>query len=153
MMDNLFLAAKHFMPGHIEMTWGSITGVVGVVTMYLFGGWSDVLEALVVAMVIDYISGIFAAYINPKLALNSQKGFRGIVKKLMILLLIALAHFLDRALGESYIFTVVTWFFLGNEGLSIIENAAKAGLPVPKRLEDTLEQLTHEKAEKLDMKK
>ena len=113
-------------------------------------GWDAVIEALVIAMVVDYLTGVLAAYINPHLALNSQKGFKGILKKLMILLLIALAHELDHAIGQQVIQTVVVWFFLGNEGLSIIENAGKAGLPIPNKLRNTLEQLASEKG---DMKK
>ena len=69
---------------------------------------------------------------------------------MMILLLIALAHELDHAIGQQVIQTVVVWFFLGNEGLSIIENAGKAGLPIPNKLRNTLEQLASEKG---DMKK
>ena len=93
-------------------------------------------------MAIDYITGIMAAYINPSLALNSQKGFKGICKKIVILMLVALAHELDKATGQPAIQSLVVWFFLGNEGLSIIENSAKAGLPIPNKLRDTLEQLT-----------
>ena len=80
--------------------------------------------------------------------LDSRKGFRGIAKKLMILLLISLAHFVDQATSQTVIQTVAIWFFLGNEGLSIIENAANAGLPVPQKLRETLEQLKNEKDEK-----
>lgn len=147
-MDNLALMFRQFVPGRIEVSWGAITGVLGTVTTFLFGEWNDVLTALAIAMVIDYLSGVLAAYINPNMALNSQKGFRGILKKIMILLLVALAHAIDRVLGGSMLFTVVVYFFLGNEGLSIIENAAKAGLPIPNRLKETLEQLTQEKAER-----
>lgn len=99
------------------------------------------IEALLWLMVIDYISGVAAAYINPNLALNSQKGFRGIVKKMMILLLVSLAHFVDKAVGQILAQTIVVWFFIGNEGLSVVENSAKAGLPVPAKLRATLEQL------------
>ena len=81
------------------MGWGAIVSCVGTAFSYLIG-WNDVIEALLVAMAIDYVTGILAAYINPNLALNSQKGFKGICKKIVILLL-------------------VVWFFLGNEGLSI----------------------------------
>ena len=139
---------KSFMPVQIERVWGTITGVVGVVSSYLFGAWSDALEALIVAMAIDYVSGVLAAYVNPNLALNSQRGFRGICKKIMILLLVCLAHFMDTATGQAVICTAVIWFFLGNEGLSIVENAAKMGLPVPEKLKAALEQLASEKKDK-----
>ena len=136
---------KSFAPVQMERVWGTITGVLGVVSSYLFGAWNDALEALIVAMLIDYVSGVLAAYVNPNLALNSQRGFRGICKKIMILLLVCLAHFMDLATGQAVICTAVIWFFLGNEGLSIVENAAKMGLPVPEKLKAALEQLKKEK--------
>lgn len=136
---------KDFTPVPTERAWGAITGGIGVLSSYLFGAWSAALEALVVAMVIDYVSGVLAAYVNPNLALNSQRGFRGICKKTMILLLVCLAHFTDVATGQAVICVAVTWFFIGNEGLSIVENAAKMGLPVPGKLKAALEQLATEK--------
>ena len=139
---------KSFMPVQIERVWGTITGAVGVLSSYLFGAWNDALEALIVAMLIDYVSGVLAAYVNPHLALNSQRGFRGICKKIMILLLVCLAHFMDSATGQAVICTAVIWFFIGNEGLSIVENAAKMGLPVPEKLKAALEQLATEKKDK-----
>ena len=110
-----------------------------------FLGWNEALEALLVLMVIDYMTGLLAAYINPNMQLNSNRGFRGICKKIMILLLIVLAHELEKATGIPAVQSIVVWFFIGNEGLSIIENAAKAGIPVPAKLRDTLEQLQNEK--------
>ena len=139
---------KSFAPVQTERVWGTITGAVGILSSYLFGAWNDALEALIVAMLIDYVSGVLAAYVNPHLALNSQRGFRGICKKIMILLLVCLAHFMDTATGQAVICTAVIWFFLGNEGLSIIENAAKMGLPVPEKLKAALEQLATEKKDK-----
>ena len=139
---------KSFMPVQIERVWGTITGAVGVVSSYLFGAWNAALEALVWAMVIDYLTGVLAAYINPKMMLDSRTGFRGICKKIVILLLVSLAHFVDSATGQQIVCTAVVWFFLGNEGLSILENAAKAGVPVPGKLRQTLKQLAEEKTEK-----
>ena len=139
---------KSFAPVQMERVWGTITGAVGVLSSYLFGAWNDALEALIVAMLIDYVSGVLAAYVNPHLALNSQRGFRGLCKKIMILLLVCLAHFMDSATGQAVICTAVIWFFIGNEGLSIVENAAKMGLPVPEKLKAALEQLATEKKDK-----
>lgn len=136
---------KDFAPAPTERVWGAITGGIGVLSSYLFGAWSEALEALIVAMLIDYVSGVLAAYANPNLALNSQRGFRGICKKIMVLLLVCLSHFMDAATGQTVICTAVVWFFLGNEGLSIVENAAKMGLPVPGKLKAALEQLATEK--------
>ena len=66
----------------------------------------------------------------------------------MIMLLVAVAHIVDRAVGQAMAQAIVVWFFIGNEGLSIIENAAKAGLPVPEKLKQTLEQLMQERIDK-----
>lgn len=144
-MNDIVLVIKSLIPIRVEAVWGTITGVMGVVAEVLFGTWSDALMALVVAMLIDYVSGVIAAYINPALSLNSQRGFRGILKKIMILLLVSLGHVLDTAMHQQIICIAVTYFFLGNEGLSIVENAAKAGVPIPTKLRDQLEQLMEEK--------
>ena len=138
---------RKIMPTEPEMIVGGAASCVGAVFSYLIG-WSEVVEALLVAMAIDYITGVFAAYINPHLALSSQKGFKGICKKIMILLLVALAHEMDKVTGNGNVQTLVVWFFLGNEGLSSVENAAKAGLPIPNKLRDALEQLASEKGGK-----
>lgn len=144
---NTLLAFFHEMaPSGNQVGWGAAVSCIGTAFSYLIG-WDDVIEALLVAMAIDYITGIMAAYINPSLALNSQKGFKGICKKIVILMLVALAHELDKATGQLAIQSLVVWFFLGNEGLSIVENAAKAGLPIPQKLRDALEQLTDKKGE------
>lgn len=143
-MDNFFSAVRDMFPVRTE--W--LVGTIGAGMTYLFGPWNDILATLIVFMIFDYFTGIFAAYINPNLALNSEKGFKGILKKIMILLLVALAHCLDRILGQSIIMEAVTGFFIANEGLSILENSAKAGLPIPQKLKNALEQLTNEKTRK-----
>lgn len=144
---NTLLAFFHEMaPSGNQVGWWAAVSCIGTAFSYLIG-WDDVIEALLVAMAIDYITGIMAAYINPSLALNSQKGFKGICKKIVILMLVALAHGLDKATGQPAIQSLVVWFFLGNEGLSIVENVAKAGLPIPQKLRDALEQLTDKKGE------
>ena len=147
-MNEIVDVLRQMLPVRKEAAWGTMTGAAGVVSEYFFGAWNMALEALVWAMVIDYVSGVLAAYVNPNLALNSQRGFRGICKKIMILLLVCLAHFMDSATGQAVICTAVIWFFLGNEGLSIVENAAKMGLPVPEKLKAALEQLASEKKDK-----
>lgn len=134
-------------PVNTEIVWGGITAVGGTV-LSNFLGWDQSLEVLLVAMVIDYVTGVLAAYINPHMALNSQKGFKGICKKIIIILLVALAHELDKMTGQPLVQTMIVCFFIGNEGLSIVENAAKAGLPIPQKLRETLEQLANEKGAK-----
>lgn len=147
-MNEVLEFCRQMLPVRKEAVWGTTTGAVGVVSEYFFGAWSAALEALVWAMVIDYLTGVLAAYINPRLMLDSRTGFRGICKKILILLLVSLAHFVDSATGQQIVCTAVVWFFLGNEGLSILENAAKAGVPVPGKLRQTLKQLSAEKTER-----
>ena len=131
-------------PTGTEAHVGAATGAGGAIVSY-FLGWNEALEALLVLMVIDYMTGLLAAYICPDLKLNSTRGLKGICKKIMILLLVVLAHELEKAAGVPAVQSVVTWFFIGNEGLSIIENAAKAGIPIPDKLRATLDQLSSEK--------
>lgn len=151
-MNEILNFLQHSAPVRKEAVWGSATGTIGVISDYLFGVWNDAIEALVILMIADYISGLLAAYINPKLKLDSRIGFRGICKKIMILLLVCVAHFIDRATGQNVVCIAVVWFFIGNEGLSVLENAAKAGLPVPAHLRETLAQLAHEKKERKEKK-
>lgn len=146
---NFFNMIRGWIPTGTEVQIGSITSAIGAVLTY-FIGWNDALEALLTLMVIDYATGLLAAYICPTLKLNSQRGFRGICKKIMIILLIVLAHELEKATGIPAVQSIVVWFFIGNEGLSILENSAKAGVPVPAKLRETLEQLSNEKGERND---
>ncbi len=142
-MFNFF---REIAPSQTEILVGSTVSAFGTVFCYLFGCWDRLIEALLVAMVLDYASGVIAAYLNPNKKLNSQKGFAGILKKIMILVMVATAHFVDYATGqEVMIRSVVILFFLGNEGLSILENSANAGLPVPNGLKESLEQFTKNK--------
>lgn len=112
----------------------------------LFGGWDGMLIALIVVMVIDYLSGLLVAVMNKSLksengGLNSQVGAKGIAKKGLILLMVLLATTLDRALGDQYMFrNMVVWFYIANEGLSILENYAMTDLPFPEKIKTVLEQ-------------
>ena len=121
--------------------------VIGSFLSYLCG-WDDTVTVLLWLMVLDYLSGIMSAYINPNEALDSRKGYKGIVKKLLTLIIVSLAHFMDVAAGQDIVKNIVVLFFIGNEGLSIVENAAKAGLPVPEKLKGALEQLKEQKGAK-----
>lgn len=141
---NVLTFFRGMVPTQMQIEWGAVVSAIGTAFSYICG-WDGQIEALMLLMLIDYISGVMAAYINPNMSLNSQRGFKGILKKIMIMLLVALAHIVDRAIGQAMAQAIVVWFFIGNEGLSIIENAAKAGLPVPEKLKQTLEQLTQEK--------
>ncbi len=107
------------------------------------------MNILVALMAVDYASGVLAAYINPHLALNSQRGARGIATKILKLLLVATGHWIDVLLGtNTMVMTAAVFFYVSNEGLSILENSAKAGVPIPTKLADTLEQLSRDKNER-----
>ena len=114
---------------------------------YFVGGMDGMLIALIVLMSLDYISGIMCAVIDKKL--SSAVGFRGICKKVLILMLVGLANIVDlHVVGTgSALRGAVICFYLSNEGLSLLENAAHIGLPVPDKLKDVLAQL-HRREEK-----
>lgn len=114
------------------------TAALGGAIAGFFGEWSTVLTVLIVAMVVDYISGMIvaAAGKSPKTesgGLNSKIGFIGLAKKGMILLVVLTATLLDKAVGNatSVFQMAVACFYVANEGVSILENAALIGLPVP----------------------
>lgn len=136
---------RSMIPVRTETIWGVAAGGFGTLINFCFGEWNDTLNTLLLLMVLDYVSGMLAAYINPRLALNSQKGFKGIARKIFILMFVTIAHRMDLALGTTGVCTMTACFYIANEGLSITENAAKAGVPIPKAIKNSLEQLSHEK--------
>ena len=113
----------------------------GSIISYLLGGWDIILTTLAIFMVLDYITGMIASFIEK--TWNSEKGAVGLIKKGTIVLLVILGVFLDRLItGDKWVFrTVICMFYIANEGLSIVENCGRIGLPVPKCLLDALEQL------------
>lgn len=116
---------------------------------FLLGDLDGLLYALLVFVVIDYLTGILCAVLDR--GLSSEVGFRGIFKKVVIFALVGVGHVLDaHVLGQgSVIRTAVVFFYLSNEGVSILENAAHIGLPVPAKLRDILAQL-HDESEEED---
>ena len=125
----------------------SLFFAVGAWLGYFLGGCDGLLYALVIFVAVDYVTGVMCAVADKKL--SSAVGFKGICRKVLIFLLVGLAHILDtQILNETGILrTAVIFFFLSNDGLSILENAAHLGLPIPQALKDVLEQL-HNRAEK-----
>lgn len=121
----------------IQVIFAAIGGWLG----FFLGGWDGFLYALVIFIVMDYITGLMCAILDKKL--SSEIGFRGIFKKVLILALVAIGHVIDKyVIGDgSVVRTAVIFFYLSNEGVSVLENAAHIGLPVPKKLKDILEQL------------
>lgn len=121
---------------------GVLAGL-GTLFIYLLGGFDVAMQCLLIAIALDYLSGLIKAY-NSKV-LSSKIGFRGILKKLGILFLVMLAVVIDRVTGESgAIRTLVIYYFVANEGLSIVENLGEAGLPIPKVLKNALKILKKE---------
>ena len=116
---------------------------------YFLGGWDGFLYALLAFVIIDYITGLMCAVLDKKL--SSEVGFKGIFKKVLIFALVGIGHILDtRVIGSGSVMrTAVIFFYLSNEGVSLLENAAYLGLPIPQKLKSVLEQL-HDRAEKED---
>lgn len=108
---------------------------------WFLGGLDGFLYALIIFVIVDYITGIMVAIINREL--SSEIGARGIFKKILIFIFVAIAHIIDsRLIGEgSVLRTAVIFFYLSNEGISITENASRIGLPIPEKLKDVLAQL------------
>lgn len=115
----------------------AIFSVIATTFIWLVGGFDVAISCLLVAIVIDYVSGLIKAY-NTK-TLSSSIGFRGILKKVGILLIVMLSVIVDRiTIDNGGVRTLVIYYFVANEGLSVIENLAQAGLPVPKQLKNAL---------------
>ena len=114
---------------------------IGGYIVWFLGGFDGVLIALCMFVLVDYLTGVIAAIIEKKL--NSKIGAKGIAKKILIFFLVGIATILDLYVlgGTSPIREVVIVFYIANEGISIIENSAKLGLPIPQKLIDVLEQL------------
>jgi toxin secretion/phage lysis holin len=121
-----------------------IFAVIGGYIGYFLGGWDGFLYALIAFVAIDYLTGVMVAVLEKRL--SSEVGARGIFKKVLIFALVAVAHIVDAEFikAGSAIRTAVIFFYLSNEGISILENTAKIGLPIPEKLKMVLEQLNKE---------
>ena len=125
-MDNIF---KNILAG------------VCTVLSFLFGDMEGLMVALIALIILDYISGVIAAAVEKRL--SSEVGAKGIAKKIFMLLIVALANIVDiNVIGDGHVLkTVTVVFYICNECISLIENAGRIGVPVPKKLLDVLEQL------------
>lgn len=120
-----------------------ITGTLATTLVYFLGGWDVAIQVLLLVVCLDYLSGVLKAIYNKKL--NSEIGLKGIVKKIGYFIIVAVAVILDRVMGNTgAIRTLVIYFFVANEGISILENWGGMGLPLPQKLKDTLEQLKND---------
>lgn len=147
MYEQILSFISSLIPTRLEVYIGGGVAFVGVLLQHLFGPWSTAFESLLILMVIDYITGISAAYINPNMKLDSSKCGTGALKKVVILLVIATTYRID-LIGQTMAKDVVLLFFIGREALSILENSANCGLPIPEKLKATLAQFTEIKKEK-----
>ena len=118
----------------------ALTAFGGIIGWY-FGGVDGFMSALIAFVVIDYITGLMVAVVERKI--SSEVGFRGIFKKVLIFIMVGIGNIIDIQLigNGSAIRTAVIFFYISNEGISIVENTAKIGLPVPEKLLNVLEQL------------
>lgn len=108
---------------------------------YCFGIVNEQLELLLWCITLDIFVGVLASFINPKLMFNSRKMFKGITKKIVLLSLVAFAHHLDIMMNTEMIGLTTCYFFIINEGMSVLENACNCGLNVPPIIKNSLEQL------------
>lgn len=117
-----------------------IVAIGGSLVTYLFGGWSTLIQILVAFVVIDYVTGVLAAGVNKEI--SSRIGMIGIARKMLIFVLVACGHLVDMTLGTAdMIRDAVIYFYIANELFSILENAGKAGLPVPDILKNSIDTL------------
>ena len=125
----------------IQIIIDSIAGAVGAVLGFMYGEVTGLFWALIAFMALDYITGVVVAIIEKRL--SSEVGFRGLAKKFLILVFVAVGHIADAYIlgGTPAAMSAVMLFYMANEGISIIENAAALGLPVPKKLTSIMEQI------------
>ena len=126
----------------------AVCAALGTIGGFFFGELDGLFFAVVAVMAADYVTGVIAAAVLKRL--SSSAGFRGIVKKLFMITLIALGHIIDAyVIGQgAALMTAVELFFLANESLSICENAGELGLPIPKKLREMLAQLKNDEEDK-----
>lgn len=120
---------------------------LGTFLTWLFGAWDIALMVLVCFMVLDYLTGLIKAYLTKKL--SSNVGLHGIARKSVILIVLIMSVMLDRILNSgTWVFrTLVCYFYIANEGLSILENCSVIGLPIPNKIQEALEQLKNKESE------
>ena len=119
---------------------GVIGAGIGTLFTWLFGGGEVGLQILITCMALDYITGLMCGYKDKEL--SSRVGFNGLKRKFTILIILILAVLLDRLIGQEWIFrTIVIYFYVAMEGLSILENAARLDVPIPEKLKNALIQL------------
>ena len=121
----------------------ALLSTLGYLLIYLLGGWDIALQCLVIAIALDYVSGITRAFVTK--TLSSRIGFQGLLKKMGLLLIVMLGTLIDRVTGNTgAIRTLVIYYFVANEGLSILENLGQSGVPIPPAIKKALKVLRKE---------
>lgn len=120
-------------------------GVIGGLIVSFLGGWDGLAITLVSFIVLDWITGLLKAIYNKNL--SSYTGFKGIIKKVVILIVVGVAVLLETNMGIPAIREIVMMFFIANEGISLLENVSQMGIPFPEKLKDILIQLRNKKEE------
>lgn len=125
----------------IVIVCNTIIALVGSIFEWLFGKSDSAIYALIAFVLIDYFTGVILSF--HKKRISSEIGFKGITKKVMMFVLIALANIIDQYIikSSSALRTMMTMFYLSNEGISIIENVGRMGVPIPKKFRDAIEKL------------
>lgn len=125
-----------------------IISILGTIASILFGGWSMMMQILLILMIMDYLSGITAAAVFKKSKktksgkLSSKAGFKGLLKKIFILVICSMSYYMDQLLNmKNVLFTMVVLFYCSNEALSILENAILLEIPIPDKLKKAIESL------------
>lgn len=130
----------------MKYLFNEISSIILTFVIYYLGGFDIALKSLLIIIVLDYITGILSAIYNKKL--SSKIGFRGILKKFTYIFIVALSVVLDKILGNTgTIRNLVIYFFVANDGLSILENVSEMNIPLPKKLIEVLEQLKNKEGE------
>ena len=124
-----------------KLAFDGLVAITGTVVGYVFGGWDVSLTVLLILMGADYISGVLVGISDKNL--SSAIGFKGIAKKIVLLIIVGLGALIDRLLGnQGWVCRNLTaWFYIANEGISILENASSLGLPVPSKISAILSQI------------
>lgn len=131
----------------MEKVFNTAVAILATFFTYIFGGWDAALSILIIFMVLDYLTGVIYAYTVK--SLNSEVGFKGLIKKCMILVVLIIGVMLDRMLGNgTWVFrTLVCYFYIANEGISLLENISNLGVPIPNKIRNALEQLNKDEEE------
>lgn len=129
----------------VQFSFAAVGGFLG----WFLGGCDGLLYALIAFVTVDYVTGVMCAVVDRKL--SSSVGFKGIFRKVLIFVMVGISHILDtQVIGNgSVLRTAVIFFYISNEGVSLLENSGHLGLPIPAKLKEVLKQL-HERSEKED---